>query len=164
MDLTPRTPADGPQDGPAVGKKRKWAPAVIVVLALVFGGVVVTKFLTSAIDYYCNVDEVGVRSGCNGERRIRIQGIVKKDSLSKSDGTTTFVMEWNKKEVKVIYLGDPGGIFQECIPVVAHGRMNGDVFNSDRIEVKHSNQYVEKNKARFDAADKEAAACSVSQG
>jgi cytochrome c-type biogenesis protein CcmE len=164
VDLTPRTPADGPQDGPAVGKKRKWAPAVIVVLALVFGGVVVTKFLTSAIDYYCNVDEVGVRSGCNGERRIRIQGIVKKDSLSKSDGTTTFVMEWNKKEVKVSYLGDPGGIFQECIPVVAHGRMNGDVFNSDRIEVKHSNQYVEKNKARFDAADKEAAACSVSQG
>jgi len=164
VDLTPRTPADGPQDGPSAGKKRKWAPAVIVVLALVFGGVVVTKFLTSAIDYYCNVDEVGVRSGCNGERRIRIQGIVKKDSLSKSDGTTTFVMEWNKKEVKVSYLGDPGGIFQECIPVVAHGRMNGDVFNSDRIEVKHSNQYVEKNKARFDAADKEAAACSVSQG
>ena len=163
MDLTPRSQADGQQAGSPAGKKRKWAPIVIVVLALAFGGVVVTKFLTSAIDYYCNVDEVGVRSGCNGERRIRIQGIVKKDSLSKADGTTTFVMEWNKKDVKVNYLGDPGGIFQECIPVVAHGRMDGDVFDSDRIEVKHSNQYVEKNKARFDAADKEAAACSVSQ-
>ena len=135
-----------------------------LVLVLVAGGVVVAKFLTSAIDYYCNVDEVGVRSGCNGERRIRIQGVVKKDSLSRSDGTTTFVMEWNKKDVKVSYLGDPGGIFQECIPVVAHGRMDGDIFDSDRIEVKHSNQYVEKNKARVDAANKEAAACSVSQG
>ena len=162
MDLTPRAQADGSQ-GPSGTTKRRWAPILIVVLALVFGGVVVTKFLTSAIDYYCNVDEVGVRSGCNGERRIRIQGIVKKDSLSKADGTTTFVMEWNKKDVKVSYLGDPGGIFQECIPVVAHGRMDGDVFDSDRIEVKHSNQYVEKNKARFDAANKEAAACSVSQ-
>ena len=162
MDLTPRAQADGSQ-GPSGTTKRRWAPILIVVLALVFGGVVVTKFLTSAIDYYCNVDEVGVRSGCNGERRIRIQGIVKKDSLSKADGTTTFVMEWNKKDVKVSYLGDPGGIFQECIPVVAHGRMNGGVFDSDRIEVKHSNQYVEKNKARFDAANKEAAACSVSQ-
>ena len=163
MDLTPRTPADGPQRGSAAGKKPKWAPVVIVVLALVFGGVVVTKFLTSAIDYYCNVYEVGVRSGCDGDRRIRIQGIVKKDSLSKDNGSTVFVMEWNKKDVKVSYLGDPGGIFQECIPVVAHGRMSGDVFDSDRIEVKHSNQYVEKNKARFDEADKEAAACSVSQ-
>ncbi len=162
MDLTPRAQADGSQ-GPSGTTKRRWAPILFVVLALVFGGVVVTKFLTSAIDYYCNVDEVGVRSGCNGDRRIRIQGIVKKDSLSKADGTTTFVMEWNKKDVKVSYLGDPGGIFQECIPVVAHGRMNGGVFDSDRIEVKHSNQYVEKNKARFDAANKEAAACSVSQ-
>ena len=161
MDLTPR---ESPQGDASATTKRRWAPIIVVVLALVFGGVVVTKFLTSAIDYYCNVDEVGVRSGCNGERRIRIQGVVKKDSLSRSDGTTTFVMEWNKKDVKVSYLGDPGGIFQECIPVVAHGRMSGNVFDSDRIEVKHSNQYVEKNKARVDAANKEAAACSVSQG
>ena len=160
MDLTPR---ESPHGDASATTKRRWAPIIVVVLALASGGVVVTKFLTSAIDYYCNVDEVGVRSGCNGERRIRIQGVVKKDSLSRSDGTTTFVMEWNKKDVKVSYLGDPGGIFQECIPVVAHGRMNGGVFDSDRIEVKHSNQYVEKNKARFDAADKEAAACSVSQ-
>lgn len=160
MDLTPRT--SGSADAPR--RTRRWVPVLIVVVALVLGGVVVTKFLTSAIDYYCNVDEVGVRSGCNGDRRIRIQGIVVKDSLSRSNGSTRFVMEWNKKEIRVSYLGDPGGIFQECIPVVAHGRLDGDVFDSDRIEVKHSNQYVEKNKARFDAADKEAAACSVSQG
>lgn len=160
MDLTPRTSGESIATKP----KRRWAPVAVVIVALLAGGLVVTKFLTSAIDYYCNVDEVGVRSGCNGDRRIRIQGIVRKDSLSKSTGTTEFVMEWNKKDIKVSYLGDPGGVFQECIPVVAHGRMNGQVFESDRIEVKHSNQYVEKNKARFDAADKEAAACSVSEG
>ena len=159
MDLTPRPAGDAP-----VGKKRKWAPAVVVVLALLAGGVVVTKFLTSAIDYYCNVDEVGSRSGCEGTRRIRIQGVVVKDSLTRSDGATSFEMEWNKKSVRVMYQGDPGGVFQECIPVVAHGRMVGGTFESDRIEVKHSNQYVEKNKARFDAANKEAAACSVSEG
>ena len=161
MDLTPRT--SGESAGTAKAKRR-WAPVAIVVVALLAGGVVVTKFLTSAIDYYCNVDEVGARSGCNGDRRIRIQGIVMKDSLDKSSGTTQFVMEWNKKEIKVSYLGDPGGVFQECIPVVAHGRVVDGTFESDRIEVKHSNQYVEKNKARFDAANKEAAACSVSEG
>ena len=161
MDLTPRTAGES---APVAKAKRRWAPVAIVVVALLAGGVVVTKFLTSAIDYYCNVDEVGARSGCNGDRRIRIQGIVKKDSLDKSSGTTQFVMEWNKKEIKVSYLGDPGGVFQECIPVVAHGRVVDGTFESDRIEVKHSNQYVEKNKARFDAANKEAAACSVSEG
>ena len=53
---------------------------------------------------------------------------------------------------------------QECIPVVAHGRIVDGVFESNRIEVKHSNQYVEKNTGRINESDKEAAACSVSEG
>ncbi len=136
---------------------------LIVAVALVAGGVVVTKFLTSAIDYYCNVDEVGVRRGCDGDRRIRVQGIVRRDSLEKQDGSTVFTLEWNTKTLEVSYLGDPGGVFQECIPVVAHGRLVGEGFDSDRIEVKHTNEYVEKNETRFDQANNEAAACSVSQ-
>jgi hypothetical protein len=38
------------------------------------------------------------------------------------------------------------------------------VFESDRIEVKHSNQYVEKNAKRIDESNKGAAACSVLKG
>ena len=137
---------------------------LIVAVALVAGGVVVTKFLTSAIDYYCNVDEIGVRQGCDGDRRIRVQGIVRQHSLERRDGSTVFTLEWNTRTIEVSYLGDPGGVFQECIPVVAHGRLAGGGFDSDRIEVKHSNEYVEKNKTRFDKANEEAAACSVSEG
>jgi cytochrome c-type biogenesis protein CcmE len=160
VDLTPRT--DG-SSAPA-RRRRRWAPILIVAVALVAGGVVVTKFLTSAIDYYCNVDEIGVRQGCDGDRRIRVQGIVRQDSLEKRDGSTVFTLEWNTKTIEVSYLGDPGGVFQECIPVVAHGRLAGGGFDSDRIEVKHTNEYVEKNKTRFDKANEEAAACSVSEG
>lgn len=160
MDLTPRTNSEA---APASAKrKRRWGPVVIVVLALVFGGVVVTKFLTSAIDYYCNVDEVGTRTGCEGDRRMRVQGIVEQHSVKQVDGATTFVMTFNGKTLPVTYAGDPGGVFQECIPVVAHGRVVNGVFESDRIEVKHSNQYVQQNKTRMDKANKEAAACSVS--
>ena len=162
MDLTPRTNSEGT---PAPAKRqRRWGPIVIVVVALVFGGVVVTKFLTSAIDYYCNVDEVGTRTGCEGARRMRVQGVVEQHSVKQVDGATTFVMEFNGKKLPVTYAGDPGGVFQECIPVVAHGRVVNGVFESDRIDVKHSNQYVQKNKARIDKANKEAAACSVSAG
>ena len=160
MDLTPRTSGDA---ATPAKKKRNWMPIAFIVVALLAGGVVVTKFLTSAIDYYCNVDEVGVRSGCNGERRIRVQGIVKQHSVKSVDGTTAFALTFNAKTIEVEYLGDPGGVFQECIPVVAHGRMNGETFESDRIEVKHSNQYVEKNEGRLAQANKEAAACSVSE-
>jgi len=160
VDLTPRTAGES---GAGAKKKRNWLPIAFIVVALLAGVVVVTKFLTSAIDYYCNVDEVGVRSGCNGDRRIRVQGIVKQHSVKSVDGSTEFDMTYNAKTIHVVYQGDPGGIFQECIPVVAHGRVISNTFESDRIEVKHSNQYVEKNKGRLAEANKEAAACSVSE-
>jgi cytochrome c-type biogenesis protein CcmE len=73
-------------------------------------------------------------------------------------------MTFNAEKISVKYLGDPGGVFQECIPVVAHGRVVNGVLESDRIEVKHSNQYVEKNETRLDEANNEAAACSALEG
>ena len=161
MDLTQRI---NDESSVASKKKRRWIPIVMVVAAMSAGGVVVTKFLTSAIDYYCNVDEVGSRPGCEGDRRLRVQGIVEEGSVQQQDGGTSFVMVFNLEKIKVVYAGDPGGVFQECIPVVAHGRVIDGTFESDRIEVKHSNSYVEKNKTRLDTANEEAAACSVLEG
>ena len=162
MDLTPRTST--PNGAPSPVRKRRWMPIIVVALAIIGGGVVVTQFLTSAIDYYCNVDEVGVREGCNGERRMRVQGVVEQSSIKQNAGSTSFSLDFNGKSLAVKYEGDPGGVFQECIPVVAHGRIVDGVLESNRIEVKHSNQYVEKNNDRLDTSDKEAAACSVSEG
>ena len=155
MDLSPREVAEAA----ARRRRRRWAPVVIVVLAVVAGGFVVTQFLTNAIDYYCNVDEIGMREGCEEDRRLRVQGVVVENSLREENGSTTFELSFNDPVVPVTYLGDPGGIFQECIPVVAHGRMTGGVLDSNRIEVKHSNEYQSKNEVRLDEADEQAAAC-----
>jgi cytochrome c-type biogenesis protein CcmE len=155
MDLSPREVAEAA----ARRRRRRWAPVVIVVLAVVAGGFVVTQFLTNAIDYYCNVDEIGMREGCEEDRRLRVQGVVVENSLREENGSTTFELSFNDAVVPVTYLGDPGGIFQECIPVVAHGRMTGGVLDSNRIEVKHSNEYQSKNEVRLDEADEQAAAC-----
>ena len=162
MDLTPRTNSDS--GAPRPKRQRRIVPIIIVVAALIGGGVVITQFLTSAIDYYCNVDEVGDRTGCEGDRRMRVQGVVDEGSVKQVNGGTSFSMSFHGEKLSVSYAGDPGGVFQECIPVVAHGRIVNGTFESDRIEVKHSNQYVEKNKSRIDESDKEAAACSVSEG
>ena len=62
------------------------------------------------------------------------------------------------------YEGDPGGIFQECVPVVVHGRLgNDDVFAGDRVEVKHSNEYEAENPDRVDDANDESPACAQQQ-
>jgi cytochrome c-type biogenesis protein CcmE len=160
MDLSPR---DTVEVAPRA-RKRRLLPVAVVALALVAGGFVVTQFLTNAIDYYCNVDEIGKRDGCEEDRRLRVQGVVVENSLRKEDGSTKFEMSFNDETLLVTYLGDPGGIFQECIPVVAHGRMNAGVFDSNRIEVKHSNEYQSKNEVRLDAADDQAAACLAQKG
>jgi cytochrome c-type biogenesis protein CcmE len=127
-------------------------PMLVIGLVLVAGGVIVTQFLTSAVDYYCNVDEVGTKSGCGADRRLRVQGTVEEGSVSTRDGVTTFVIAFNGAELPVHYDGEPGGIFKECLPVVVHGRLTNGTFMGDRIEVKHSEEYVAANEDRLEAA------------
>ena len=73
-----------------------------------------------------------------------------------------FRSSFNAKNLDVRYDGDPGGVFQECIPVVAHGRLVGETFQANRIEVRHSNEYMADNADRVNEA--EAQACSQQTG
>ncbi len=96
LDLTPRTSADNAPLAPRK-RKTKWGYVAVLVLIVVGGGVIVSRFLTSAIDYYCNVDEIGVREGCEADRRIRVQGTVEEGSLAADSGTTNFIMIYNNR-------------------------------------------------------------------
>ena len=158
IDLTPRNETGAPSPK----RRRRWAPLIVLALVLVVGGVIVTQFLRSAVDYYCNVDELGQRSGCEAGRRLRVQGTVDKGTVATTDGITTFDISFGGKTLPVRYEGQPGGIFEECEPVVVHGELVGDTFHGDRVEVKHSNEYVAENANRVDAdsAAAESTTCS----
>jgi cytochrome c-type biogenesis protein CcmE len=156
MDLSPRAPVD--PAGPVRKRKRKWFPMIVLALVIVAGGVILTQFLTSAVDYYCNVDEVGSRGGCDEGRRIRLQGTVDEGSVEKVANTTEFTISFNGVTMPVSYDGEPGGIFKECIPVVVHGVIENGELQGDRVEVKHSEEYVSVNDKRV--ADAEAAGCA----
>ena len=173
MDLSPRTitDVDGAEPPTPAKRKRPW-PAIVVLLAvLVAGGFAVTKFLSSAIDYYCNVDEIGHKSGCDVGRQLRIQGTVDEGSISKeANGVTAFTISFNGVEMPVRYTGGEVALFQECIPVVISGKVvttdaGGQLFEGTAIEVKHSNEYEAKHPDRVDAATgkAESAACTQAQ-
>lgn len=162
MDLSPREVVPT-----AVGKPRKRPIAAFVVLALVLaaGAVMVGKFLTSAVDYYCNVDEVGVKDGCDVGRNIRVQGVVQKGTIEKSgSGALSFVIAFHGATMPISVGSEPTGIFQECIPVVVRGRALADgsalVFEGDEVIVKHDNTYDAENKDRMQQTNTEAATCS----
>jgi cytochrome c-type biogenesis protein CcmE len=143
LDLSPR-PA--PRRSPGV--QRRWLPLLLLGVVVAAGGVILVKFLGSAVDYYCNVDEVGERDGCDAGRRLRVQGTVDEDSVTTADGVTSFSMSFGGVSMPVRYDGEPGGIFAECEPVVVHGEMRDGVFRGDEIEVKHSNEYEAENPGR----------------
>jgi cytochrome c-type biogenesis protein CcmE len=149
-DLTPR-----PVDDSGSRRSRRILPILVLAGVIAAGGVILTQFLTSAVDYYCNADEIGQRAGCDEDRRLRIQGTVLDGSVSVERGVTTFTITFNEVLVPIRYDGEPGGIFKECIPVVVHGQFDQGVFRGDRVEVKHSNEYVAVNSDRLTEAEYE---------
>jgi cytochrome c-type biogenesis protein CcmE len=160
VDLSPRHTTT--LETPPPARRRNWRAIALLVVVLVAGGVVVTKFLTSAIDFYCNVDEVGRKSGCEEGRRLRIQGTVEEGSVERVGAVTDFRISFNGVSKEVRYEGDPGGLFQECIPVVVHGSLDSaGVFQGDKLEVKHSNEYAAENPDRLEPD--RSAACSQQQ-
>lgn len=154
-DLSPR-----PSVPTAVGHRRRRRLLPMIVLAAVFaaGGIVLTQALSTAVDYYCNADEVDVREGCEAGRRLRLQGTVAEGSVVSSTAATTFDIEFGSAVVAVEYEGEPGGIFKECIPVVVHGQFDesSGLFRGDRVEVKHSDEYVSVNDDRLTQAEESA--------
>jgi cytochrome c-type biogenesis protein CcmE len=160
-DLSPRPVADA---APRGRTPRRWIPIVVLGLVLVAGGVIVTQFLRSAVDYFCNADEIGVRSGCDADRRLRVQGTVDAGSLSEVNGDTAFTITFNDVTVPVRYDGQPGGIFKECLPVIVHGRLEGDTFMGDDIEVKHDSSYEAANPERLAEAEADAASTCPTDG
>ncbi len=146
FDLSPR-----PAPTRSARTQRKWLPMLVLALVVAVGGVILVKFLGSAVDYYCNVDEIGERDGCEAGRRLRIQGTVDEGSIDTANGITKFTMSFGGVLMPVRYEGEPGGIFAECEPVVVHGELDDDgTFHGDEVEVKHSNEYEADNPDRVD--------------
>lgn len=149
LDLRPRATALQKSRS----RNRRWGAVAVLVLVVAAGGVLISQFLGSSLDYYCNVDEVGVKADCSGDRSLRVQGTVEKGSLQRLDTQTRFLIGFNGKELSVVYDGDPGGKFQECIPVVVRGRLDNGTLLGNQVEVKHSNEYAAKNEGRLDQAE-----------
>jgi cytochrome c-type biogenesis protein CcmE len=147
-DLSPR-----PAPAVATRRKRKLAPSLMLAGVLLGGGFVVFQFLNNSTTYFCNADELGVKADCTGSRHIRLQGTVTPKSVQK--GTPLkFTVTYGTATIPVTYEGDPGGVFCEGIPVVVEGIYKANMFQGDRILIKHTEQYRAANPERT-AGDKD---------
>ena len=128
--------------------RRRLAVVVLVVAAAL--GFLVWKGLGNATVYFKTADEAVREREELGDRRFRIEGAVLAGSVrSQADGVD-FRIEANGVQVDVRHQGDPPELFQPDIPVVLEGRWQGRTFESDRIMVKHTSEYRQKNPERVE--------------
>ena len=78
------------------------------------------------------------------DKRFRLGGMVEKGSIAKTPGTldVKFLVTDFKHTVAVKYSGILPDLFREGQGVIAHGRMQGDVFQADEILAKHDEKYM----------------------
>lgn len=157
LDLTPRTDGAG---APRVSGRRPLAGRLVGSLVLVavvaVGAVVVARSLNDATLFFRNADEAVAQRDELADTRFRMQGLVVPGTVEAYPGGVAFDIEFNETVVPVEHTGDPVELFDDGIPVVLEGRWSGRgeaaVFVSDRMLVKHDENYVADNGDRVDDA------------
>ena len=154
MELTPR------EVDSTSRRRRNPIAYVVLVLVLVGLAVVVWKGLSSASLYFYNADEAVEQRLDLGDKRFRLQGTVVGDDYDTTADGVHFTVANNGVSVRVQHEGDPPNLFEIGIPVVLEGRWEGSgaacSFDSDRILVKHSEEYEAENDDRLDEAEQQA--------
>lgn len=180
MELSPRTgPAAeaapgqtaGPGLAPAAGPRsanRRRLPVIAAILVIVaVAGFVIVNALGSATLFFYNADEAVAEQPELGTQRFRLQGTVVGPTVQRTDEGVSFNVTFNGVEVRVDHKGDPPELFQSDIPVVLEGRFatagtgTGEqagadgvpLFLSDRMLVKHTNEYDAENGDRLTEAE-----------
>jgi cytochrome c-type biogenesis protein CcmE len=160
VELTPRTFDDTGTDGGGGGvatrarpgsrrRRRRWVPLVVLGVVLVALGVLVFKGLSDATLYFRNADEAVAQRESLGTKRFRLQGTVTGEP-TETDGVVSFAVAFNGASVDVRHVGSPPELFRPGIPVVLEGHWDeaSDVFDSDRIMIKHDATYESEDDYR----------------
>ena len=126
-----------------------------LVLVVLVGatGFLLVKVVGDASLYFYNADEAVAKKADLGDRQFRIQGTYVGRASEQDDGTIDFDIAYNGVRVAVEHSGSEPALFKPGIPVVLEGRWapDGSAFLSDRIEVKHGEEYREENPDRVPA-------------
>jgi cytochrome c-type biogenesis protein CcmE len=148
LDLTPRARRETTSSG-------RLYVVVIVVVLLVVAGFFAVKALGTATLYFYQANEAVAQKPELGTKRFRMLGNVEPNTVQRTGDGVAFTVNYDNAEVKVQHVGDPPQLFESGAPVVLEGHWSEDqtVFQSDRILVKHTEDYVEKNPDRKTSAD-----------
>ena len=115
---------------------------VALFLSIILTIFLILKSLEENVVYFLSPSEVKSLKELTQDK-IRIGGMVKKDSINISSEKINFVITDFKNEINVIYSGLVPNLFQENKGVVAEGFLEDkNYFKAEKILAKHDENYM----------------------
>jgi cytochrome c-type biogenesis protein CcmE len=115
---------------------------LLIVLALILSTFLVLKSLKDNVIYFKSPSEVKMIPELK-KKKIRIGGMVKKDSIKMSTDEVNFIITDFKNEINVNYSGVVPNLFSEGKGVVAEGFLKDrNFFQASKILAKHDENYM----------------------
>ena len=126
-------------------KKVKSRMIFLILLLLSTAAIIffVLKSLEENIVYFFSPTEIYNKLNISFDEKIRIGGLVKENSLIKSQKSIKFIITDLKNEIIVTYNGLVPNLFSEGKGVVAEGQLKDrKYFVADKILAKHDENYM----------------------
>ena len=115
---------------------------IIILITLILSVFLILKSLEENVVYFQSPSEINSTLELN-KKKIRIGGMVKKDSISVNADEINFVITDFKNEINVVYKGAIPNLFEEEKGVVAEGILKDrNFFSATKILAKHDENYM----------------------
>ncbi|MEO9180927.1 MAG: cytochrome c maturation protein CcmE [Acidimicrobiales bacterium] len=148
LDLTPVAPPRAKSSS----RRRSIGVLVVIVAAIL---ALLSQGVLHSLNYFDTVDQVFAHRATIATTTIRLEGIVKPHTITRtSTGTSFWITGTGTQEIYVVSHGSPPQLFQGNIPVVVVGHFttkHGTTFDGTQILVKHTSTYIAQHPKRVKA-------------
>ena len=115
---------------------------ISILTTIILSVYIVLKLLEDDVVYFKSPTEIKQSSG-SITKKIRVGGMVKKNSITVDNQKVLFIITDFKNEINVIFVGTVPNLFQEEKGVVAEGILEDrNLFIADKILAKHDENYM----------------------
>jgi len=112
----------------------------IILISIIF---IILKSLEKNVVYFLSPSEIYKNENVSLNKRMRVGGLVKVNSVTKNQTNIIFVITDLKKEIVVSYNGLVPNLFSEGKGVVVEGKLKDKkYFIADKILAKHDENYM----------------------
>ena len=122
--------------------KLRFLFVVIILITLILSVFLVLKSLEENVVYFKSPSDIKMIAKIENNK-IRIGGMVKKDSIQIKSNEINFIITDLKNEINVTYSGAVPNLFSEGKGVVAEGYLKDrNFFEASKILAKHDENYM----------------------